>query len=103
MAIRNFLARRSTPKVIKCDNGTNFRSAEKILKKALEDLQLEKLPAVVDPYIPGHNKIEWQFNTPAVPNMGGPLGETCEVSQDSSLYNVKRKISQGGKSAQLSG
>ena len=61
MAIRNFVARRGSPKDIYTDNGTNFQAAEKALREfTIDDAVSTKF-----------TKIRWFFNPPAAPHMGG--------------------------------
>jgi len=60
--LRRFIARRGRPRVIYCDNGTNFTGAANILNK----LEWEKIAK--------HSfasQIEWYFNPPAAPWWGG--------------------------------
>lgn len=61
MSLRNFIARRGSPNVIISDNGTNFHGADKELRQALESMEAYCAPA----------GIEWKFNPPASPHMGG--------------------------------
>lgn len=61
LCIRNFISRRGTPKKIISDNGTNFHGAANEMQRSLRELQAENKPP----------EIEWQFNPPAAPHMGG--------------------------------
>ncbi|XP_066955788.1 uncharacterized protein [Macrobrachium rosenbergii] len=65
-ALRRFVSRRGHPKVIRCDNGTNFHGAEKELKAALGEMEEKK----IETYLL-HHHIEWKFNPPAASHMGG--------------------------------
>ncbi|XP_068227993.1 uncharacterized protein [Palaemon carinicauda] len=56
----------SHPKVIRCDNGTNFHGAERELKAALDEMEEKK----IEKYL-SHLHIEWKFNPPAASHMGG--------------------------------
>ncbi|XP_064082740.1 uncharacterized protein LOC135198761 [Macrobrachium nipponense] len=65
-ALRRFVSRRGHPKVIRCDNGTNFHGAERELKAALDEMEERK----IEKYL-SHHHIEWKFNPPAASHMGG--------------------------------
>ncbi|XP_068240040.1 uncharacterized protein [Palaemon carinicauda] len=65
-ALRRFVSRRGHPKVIRCDNGTNFHVAERELKAALDEMEEKK----IEKYL-SHHHIEWKFNPPAASHMGG--------------------------------
>ncbi|XP_068246537.1 uncharacterized protein [Palaemon carinicauda] len=65
-ALRRFVSRRGHPKVIRCDNGTNFHGAERELKAALDEMEEKK----IEKYL-SHHHIEWKFNPPAASHMGG--------------------------------
>ncbi|XP_055615247.1 uncharacterized protein LOC129761547 [Toxorhynchites rutilus septentrionalis] len=66
MAIRNIMARRGIPARIYSDRGTNFRGANKELQNAIENLDHD---ALIAEFTSSH--IEWSFNPPATPHMGG--------------------------------
>ena len=64
--MRRFIARRGNPLCIYSDSGTNFVSAERILKKSLE--------AWNQNHIHDHlfqRGIEWHYNPPSASHMGG--------------------------------
>ena len=64
-AIRRFVARRGQIRKIKCDRGTNFISASKILKsqgQVFEDVSGSKLVSL---------GVEWEFNAPGASHFGG--------------------------------
>ncbi|XP_064120244.1 uncharacterized protein LOC135224850 [Macrobrachium nipponense] len=65
-ALRRFVSRRGHPKVIRCDNGTNFHGAERELKAALDEMEEKK----IEKYL-SHHHIEWKYNPPAASHMGG--------------------------------
>jgi transposase InsO family protein len=65
-AIRRFAARRGNPKKIFSDNGTNFHGANVELKKALDNLNQDELTDKSSSM-----GIQWIFNPPASPHMGG--------------------------------
>ena len=66
-ALQRFIARRGTPKVIRSDNATNYKSAENELQKSLgkiaEDHRMCKFLL--------RHKIQWIFNTPGASHHGG--------------------------------
>ena len=65
-AIRRFIARRGYPEKIFSDNGTNFVSGEKEMKKALEELSQNDIMqyAVKCGFV-------WEFVPPSAPHWGG--------------------------------
>ena len=65
-ALRRFFGRRGKPRKIISDNGTNFVGADKELKKAMSDLEDNKIKAELR-----QRHIEWQFNPPYASHMGG--------------------------------
>lgn len=64
LCIRNFIARRGTPREIYTDNGTNFKAAEKVLKDQLDQIKFSNISIKFD-------KTKWYFNPPGAPHMGG--------------------------------
>jgi transposase InsO family protein len=66
MAIRRFVARRGCPSKMLSDNGTNFHGADNEMKKAIKELDTEKMQAEF-----AAKGMEWQFNPPSAPHMGG--------------------------------
>ena len=60
---RRFCARFSVPKLIICDNGTNFVATEKYLRSVFQD------PSVLEYFC--HKKVEWKFIPPRAPWQGG--------------------------------
>ena len=65
MALRRFISR-DFVKVLRSDNGSNFIGAEKELKEALKQLNHDKIIDVMS-----RQNIEWKFNPPISPWMGG--------------------------------
>ena len=63
---RRFQARRGTPEKIFCDNGTNFVGAKTELVRAMKQLDASRLEATFL-----REEIEWHFNPPHAPHMGG--------------------------------
>lgn len=66
MAIRRFVSRRGYPNKIYSDNGTNFRGADKELRLAIKDIDQSKVTKEMT-----NVGIEWHFNPPSAPHMGG--------------------------------
>ena len=66
MAIRRLCARRGNPAHIYSDNGTNFKGADRELKRAMEDFDQDQLKAFAS-----GRSFEWHFNPPSAPHMGG--------------------------------
>ena len=65
MALRRFISR-DFVKGLRSDNGSNFIGAEKELKEALKQLNHDKIIDVMS-----RQNIEWKFNPPISPWMGG--------------------------------
>ena len=66
MAIRRFSGRRGYPLEIWSDNGTNLCGAERELRSAVQELDDEKIAEELSV-----KRIDWHFNPPAAPHMGG--------------------------------
>ena len=64
-ALRRFIARRGAVKLIRCDRGTNFTSAEKELKKAMNELKNGKINEILL-----SKDINWLFNPPRSSHFG---------------------------------
>ncbi|XP_073821661.1 uncharacterized protein [Musca autumnalis] len=80
MCIQNFISRRGSPKEIYTDNGTNFKSVERMLQEERQHLEFKKLFSRYD-------FIKWRFNPPAAPHMGGAW-ERLIRSVKSILYSM---------------
>ena len=65
-ALRRFVNRRGCPTTVFSDNGTNFRGASTELKEFLRQLDRS---AITD--FATTKNIEWNFNPPKAPHMGG--------------------------------
>ena len=65
-AMRRFISRRGNIKLIRSDNGTNFRGAERELREALQRVNQENVQKELQ-----QKGIEWKFNPPAASWMGG--------------------------------
>ncbi|XP_055906424.1 uncharacterized protein LOC129941741 [Eupeodes corollae] len=81
LAIRNCTARRGLPVEFHCDNGTNFRGAERELKEAYANLNKEKLMETFT-----STMTKWVFIPPGSPHMGG--------SWESLVRSVKSTLAQ---------
>jgi hypothetical protein len=65
-ALQRFIARRGVPSVIRSDNGSNFVSANKELRRMLENWNQSK---IINHLSQSH--CEWIFNPPAASHWGG--------------------------------
>ena len=65
-AIRRFISRRGQVTIMRSDNGTNFVSAERELREAIQQLDNIKIERVLQP-----KGIKWIFNSPAASHQGG--------------------------------
>ena len=66
LCLRNFIGRRGQPSELFSDNGTNFVGAESELRQGIQNLDHEKIENTLAPQM-----IQWHFNPPASPHMGG--------------------------------
>ncbi|XP_036322336.1 uncharacterized protein LOC118736350 [Rhagoletis pomonella] len=66
IVVRNFIARRGTPRKFFSDNGTNLRATEKELRESLSQVNFADLEAEFTSPSTG-----WTFIPPASPHMGG--------------------------------
>ncbi|XP_037931374.1 uncharacterized protein LOC119666163 [Teleopsis dalmanni] len=66
MCLRNFIARRGEPITIYSDNATNFHGVENVLRKELKNIDSSVMQHKL-----AHQGIDWKFNPPAAPHMGG--------------------------------
>lgn len=66
MAIRRFIARRGPVRELFSDNGTNFHGADNEMRDAVQKMDHQKISDTLAPKF-----IEWNFNPPASPHMGG--------------------------------
>ena len=76
LALRRFRARRGNPRVIRSDNGTNFVGAERELREALQKLDQGKIKNELSA-----NNIEWRFNPPVAPWMGGAMESMVKLTK----------------------
>ena len=68
-ALRRFIARRGQVRSIRTDNGTNFIGAENELKKALDEMDNDKIREFLT--AKGCDWIVWERNPPEASHMGG--------------------------------
>ncbi|XP_058816141.1 uncharacterized protein LOC131679426 [Topomyia yanbarensis] len=66
MALRSFIARRGSPRMIYSDRGTNFVGASRELRNAESAINQQ---AIMAEFVSSETK--WLFNPPASPHMGG--------------------------------
>ena len=64
--LERFINRRGHPKTILSDCGSNFKGADKELKKCLQELKQDAIGEYA-----ARKEIEWKFNPPDAPHMGG--------------------------------
>ena len=69
MALRRFISRRGEVRHLRSDNGTNFVGADAELKRAISEMDQEKIKEYL--LINGADWMEWKFNPPAASHMGG--------------------------------
>lgn len=69
MALRRFISRRGDVRRLRSDNGTNFVGASAELKKAVKEMDQQKIAE----FLLRNNTdwIGWDFNTPTASHMGG--------------------------------
>ncbi len=68
-ALRRFIARRGVVRSVRSDNGGNFVGADNELKKALSELDHDKIRGFLQ--TEGADWIEWERNPPVASHMGG--------------------------------
>ena len=83
-ALRRFVSRRGPIDIIRSDNGTSFIGVERELKNALEELDQTLISSELNCY-----RIEWKFNPPSSPWMGG-VWESLVKSVKRSLKVITR-------------
>lgn len=86
-ALRRFLARRGQVKIIRSDNGTNFRSAQKELKEAIKEWNQRK---IVD-YLTVKS-VKWIFNPPAASHHGGAWERMIRTIRNVLLSILKEQV-----------
>ncbi|XP_041357495.1 uncharacterized protein LOC121374456 [Gigantopelta aegis] len=84
-AIRRFIARRGSPKLIRSDNGTNLVGSEREFREELSNLNQTKLHSSLL-----KKGIDWYFNTPAASHHGG-VWERMIRSVRKILYSIMQE------------
>ena len=87
LALRRFRARRGNPKVIRSDNGTNFVGAERELREALQKLDQLRITNELSA-----NSIEWKFNPPIAPWMGGAMESMVKLTKRALRSTMKDRM-----------
>lgn len=64
--LRRFIGRRSAPRTISCDNGSNFVGGSREIRKSIEEWN----QAHIEKFLQQHHT-DWNFQPPAAPHMGG--------------------------------
>lgn len=82
MCLGNFLARRGNVKRIYCDNGSNFKGAQRELRGLLQQLEESELQQHA-----AERGIEFHFNPPYAPHFGG-IHESMVKSCKRALFSV---------------
>ncbi|XP_075160331.1 uncharacterized protein LOC142233319 [Haematobia irritans] len=82
LAVRDFIARRGTPREIFSDNGTNFVGADRELREAIKHVNTNVLVCHFTTAT-----TEWNFNPPSAPHMGG-VWERMVRSVKTVLYKI---------------
>ena len=75
LCLRNFIGRRGQPSDIYSDNGSNFIGTERELRHGLANLDQVKVENFLAPQM-----IQWHFNPPYTPHMGGSMGTNGTIS-----------------------
>ena len=76
MALCNFTARRGRIKTLTCDNGTNFRGADRELRQLIQSMDEEEIQKYART-----NGFEFRFNPPGAPHMGGVFESLIKSSK----------------------
>ena len=83
-ALQRFISRRQKPKNMYSDCGTNFKGATKELKEELKKLDQTKIGGFSQ-----HKEIEWHFNPPSAPHMGGVWERLVRTVKTSMRFILK--------------
>lgn len=65
-ALQRFMSRRGRPKLIRSDNGTNFKGGDRELREALIEWNNQKITEFLH-----QRDVEWVYNPPGASHMGG--------------------------------
>ena len=87
LALRRFTARRGNPQTITSDNGTNFVGAQRELSDAIQKLDQHKIRDELSP-----ERIQWKFNPPSSPWMGGCMVAMVKLTKRALKTIVKNRL-----------
>ena len=87
LALRIFTARRGNPQTITRDKGTNFVGAQRELSDEIQKLDQHKIRDELN-----HKRIQWKFNPPSSPWMGGLHGCDGKTYEKGIKNDCKRQI-----------
>ena len=79
-ALRRFVARRGAVREIRSDNGTNVVGAENELRRAMKEMDHEKIRSFLNEQ--GGDWIQWERNTPMASHMGGSWERQIRTVKD---------------------
>ena len=79
-ALRRFVARRGAVREIRSDNGTNIVGAENELRRAMKEMDHEKIRSFLNEQ--GGDWIQWERNTPMASHMGGSWERQIRTVKD---------------------
>lgn len=85
-AFKRFISRRGPVKILYSDRGTNFVGARTVLKEINEFINSPGYKSSLETEL-AINNIEWKFNTPRAPHMGG-LWESHVKAVKTHIYRV---------------
>ena len=86
-ALQRFISRRQKPKKLHSDCGTNFKGAAKELKEKLKKLNQTKIGEFCT-----SKEIEWNFNPPSAPHMGGAWERLVRTVKTSMKFILKNLV-----------
>ena len=86
-AIQRFINRRGRPSPMVSDCGTNFEGAVNELEIETSKLDNSKVGNEM-----GHQKIQWLFNPPSSPHMGGSLERMIRTVKEAMFAIIKDRI-----------
>ena len=78
-ALRRFIARRGSIRLIRCDNGTNFVGAKSELQRSLSEMDEDKISNFLEN--DGVDWVIWKNNPPSGSHMGGVLERQIKSAQ----------------------
>ncbi|XP_066928372.1 uncharacterized protein [Clytia hemisphaerica] len=86
-ALQRFISRRQKPRKLLSDCGSNFKGAVNELKEELRKLNQHKIGEFCS-----LREIEWQFNPPSAPHMGGAWERLVRTVKTSMKFTLKNLI-----------